>query len=55
MKITDYVKGTVSLIGDVFRLGMIFIKRPHYLLVLIGIILGIFYLCGVPPQKVPEW
>lgn len=55
MRALGYVKGTVSLIGDFFRVGLIFIKRPHYLLALIGIILGIFYLCGIPPQKLPEW
>ena len=55
MKALGYVKGTFSLIGDFFRLGMIFIKRPHYLLVLAGIVVGIFYLCGIPPKQLPEW
>ena len=55
MRLDRYLKGVLSLFADGMRLCKTLIKKPHYLLALAGIVIGVFYLCGVPPQKLPQW
>ncbi len=55
MRLDRYLKGVLSLFADGMRLCKTLIKKPHYLLALAGIAVGVFYLCGVPPQKLPQW
>ena len=50
-----YVRGSLSLLKDFLRLCVTLLKKPHYLLGLLAVVLGIFYLCGVKPQEIPGW
>ncbi len=50
-----YVRGSLSLLKDFLRLSAVLLKKPHYLLGLLAVVLGIFYLCGVKPQEIPGW
>lgn len=50
-----YVRGSLSLLKDFLRLCVVLLKKPHYLLGILAVVLGIFYLCGVKPQEIPGW
>lgn len=50
-----YVRGSLSLLKDFLRLFIVLFKKPHYLLGILAVIAGIFYLCGIKPQEIPGW
>ncbi len=54
MTLSGYISGAVGLIKDFVRLGFGLLKRPHYVAVLMALIIGGFYFCGVPPREIPR-
>ena len=47
-----YIGGIIELMKDAIRLTAFLLKRPHYVAVLLGGIIGIFYLNGIPPHEI---
>ena len=45
-------RGTVGLAKDAFRFVFFLLKRPHYVAVLLALIVGIFYVNGIPPKEI---
>lgn len=54
MTLSGYISGIVGLIKDFVRFGFGLLKRPHYVAVLIALIVGVFYFCGVSPREIPQ-
>lgn len=52
MKLSGYIYGFIGLTKDAARFIIYLLKRPHYVAFLLAAIIGIFYLNGVPPQKI---
>ena len=44
--------GIIALMKDALRLTFFLLKRPHYVAVLLAVIIGLFYLNGIPPHKI---
>lgn len=53
MTLSGYISGIIGLTKDFIRLSFGLLKRPHYVVVLIVLILGGFYFCGVSPREIP--
>lgn len=54
MTLSGYVGGIIGLAKDAFRFCFALLKRPHYVVLLILFIVGIFYLFGITPQEIPQ-
>lgn len=54
MTLVGYVSGIIGLTKDVIRFTFRLLKRPHYVAVLIVLILGVFYACGITPREIPH-
>ena len=50
--IAKYIGGIIELTKDAMRLTFYFLKRPHYTAAVLFLIIGVFYLNGIPPQKI---
>lgn len=50
--LSRYIGGIVELTKDALRLAFYLLKRPHYIVLLLGIVIGVFYLNGIPPHEI---
>ncbi|MBO4521509.1 MAG: hypothetical protein J5787_09935 [Alphaproteobacteria bacterium] len=50
--LSRYIGGIIELTKDALRLMFYFLKRPHYTAAVLLLIIGIFYLNGIPPQEI---
>lgn len=49
---SKYIGGIIGLTKDALRLTVFLLKRPHYVAVLLAVIIGLFYINGVPPREI---
>lgn len=54
MKFSGYVAGAAGLVKDFGRFALGLLKRPHYVAVLLALIVGAFWLGGVKPADIPR-
>ncbi len=54
MTLSGYVGGIIGLAKDAFRFCFALLKRPHYVVLLILFIVGVFYLFGITPREIPQ-
>ena len=47
-----YIGGIIGLTKDALRIAFYFLKRPHYVAVVLLLIVGAFYVNGVPPWEI---
>ena len=52
MDASDYAGGVFGLFKDFFRFIVFGLKNPHYIVIILAIIIGIFHWCGIPPQEI---
>lgn len=53
MRFSGYVAGVVGLIKDLWHFVVFLLKRPHYVALILAVILGAFYIAGISPQEIP--
>lgn len=54
MKFSGYVAGAAGLVKDFGRFALGLLKRPHYVAVLLALIVGAFWMGGVKPADIPR-
>ncbi len=54
MKFSGYAAGAAGLVKDAGRFVLETLKRPHYVAVLLALIVGAFWLGGVKPADIPQ-
>jgi len=52
MKFSGYIGGLIGLTKDAVNFVVFLLKNPHYVIVLLACIIGIFYLNGIPPREI---
>lgn len=50
--LAKYIGGIIGLTKDAVRFIIFLLKRPHYVLVLLAAVIGLFYVNGVPPHEI---
>lgn len=55
MRLSGYVSGLLGLFTDILRFIKGLFLRPHYIAVLIVLIIGAFYAFGISPQEIGPW